>query len=111
MGILSVLVMLIGYSTIFVITIRSNANPPMDENNPDNVFALLSYLNREQYGDRPLVYGQSFNAELDEQEPAVRRPADGERLAPVGSRREQQFRRSAPVGRFDVGAGQRIVAD
>lgn len=59
---LSVTVIMIGYSSFTMIVIRSNANPPMDENNPDNVFALLSYLNREQYGDRPLFYGQHYNA-------------------------------------------------
>lgn len=55
-------VIVIGYSSYAMIVIRSNANPPMDENNPENVFSLLSYLNREQYGDRPLVYGQYFNS-------------------------------------------------
>ncbi len=55
-------VVFIGYSSFSMIVIRSSANPPMDENNPDNVFALLSYLNREQYGDRPLFYGQYYNA-------------------------------------------------
>ncbi|RUT78406.1 glycosyltransferase family 117 protein [Ancylomarina longa] len=56
------MVIVIGYSSFAMIVIRSSANPPMDENNPDNVFALLSYLNREQYGDRPLVYGEYYNA-------------------------------------------------
>ncbi len=55
-------VILIGYSCYAMIVIRSSANPPLDENNPDNVFSLQYYLNREQYGDRPLVYGQYFNA-------------------------------------------------
>ncbi|MDD2387882.1 MAG: DUF2723 domain-containing protein, partial [Bacteroidales bacterium] len=45
---------MIGYSSYALIVIRSNANPPMDQNNPDDIFALLYYLNREQYGDRPL---------------------------------------------------------
>ena len=54
---LSVTVILIGYSSYAMIVIRSQANPPMDENNPENVFNLLSYLNREQYGDRPLFFG------------------------------------------------------
>lgn len=61
---LAVSVIMIGYSSFTMIVIRSNANPPMDENNPDNVFALLSYLNREQYGDRPLLYGQYYNAPI-----------------------------------------------
>ncbi|MBN2682239.1 MAG: MFS transporter [Bacteroidales bacterium] len=59
-------VILIGYSTFATIMIRSLANPPMDENNPENVFALLDYLNREQYGDRPLFYGQYYTAEAVE---------------------------------------------
>jgi len=60
---------LLGYSTFAVILIRSNANTPMDENNPENVFTFLSYLNREQYGDRPLFNGQSFNTPLDINKP------------------------------------------
>lgn len=59
---LSVTAMMIGYSAYAVIVIRAKADTPMDENNPDNVFALLSYLNREQYGDRPLLKGQYFNS-------------------------------------------------
>ena len=62
--ILSVAFILIGYSTFTMVVIRSMANPPMDENNPENVFTLLSYLNREQYGDRPLISGQYYNAKV-----------------------------------------------
>ena len=60
--IMSIFVIFIGYSSYALILIRSNAQTPMDQNSPDNVFALGSYLNREQYGDRPLFYGQTFNA-------------------------------------------------
>lgn len=59
-----VLVILIGYSSFALIIIRSSAKTPMNQNQPDNVFSLLSYLNRDQYGDRPLFYGQYFNAPL-----------------------------------------------
>ncbi|MBX7201714.1 MAG: DUF2723 domain-containing protein [Bacteroidia bacterium] len=62
-------VMLIGYGSYGMIVIRSSADTPMDENNPENVFTLLSYLNREQYGTRPLVYGQYYNAPLDRSKP------------------------------------------
>lgn len=57
-------VILIGYSSYAMIVIRSASNPPIDENSPDNVFALRSYLNRDQYGESPLVYGQYYNAPL-----------------------------------------------
>jgi len=66
---LSLLVLMIGYSSFVLIMIRSNANTPIDENNPENLVNLLSYLNREQYGDFPLAYGQYFNSPLDRQDP------------------------------------------
>ena len=68
---LGVVVILIGYSSFAMIVIRSSANPPMDQNSPDNVFSLLGYLNREQYGDRPLVYGRYYNTPLDKQTPYI----------------------------------------
>lgn len=64
-AILAVLVIILGYSTFAVIVIRSSADTPLDENNPENVFTLLAYLNREQYGDRPLLYGQYWNSPTD----------------------------------------------
>ncbi len=57
-------VIIIGFSSYALIVIRSQANPPMDMNNPENVFSLLSYLNREQYGDRPLLTGHYFDDEI-----------------------------------------------
>ena len=65
---MSIFVIFVGYSSYAVILIRSNAQTPMDQNSPDNVFALSSYLNREQYGDRPLLYGQTFNSGVVYQE-------------------------------------------
>lgn len=56
-------VILLGYSTYAVLIIRSCANPTMDQNSPDDVFALKSYLNRDQYGDTPLLYGESYASE------------------------------------------------
>jgi hypothetical protein len=53
---------LIGFSSYSVIVIRSISNPVMDQNNPDNVFSLKYYLNREQYGETPLLYGKTFNS-------------------------------------------------
>ena len=62
LSLLCVVFILLGYSSYAMIVIRSNANPPMDENDPEHAFNLLSYINREQYGDRPLFYGQYYNA-------------------------------------------------
>jgi tetratricopeptide (TPR) repeat protein len=59
---LSLATLLIGYSSFFVLVIRSQANPPMDENDPENAPNMLSYLLREQYGDWPVLYGQYYNA-------------------------------------------------
>ncbi len=53
---------LLGYSSFAMIMIRAKANTTLNNSDPDNAFALLSYLNREQYGDRPLLYGQYFDS-------------------------------------------------
>ena len=58
----AIVFILIGYSSFFLLIIRSNANTPIDENNPEDAISLLSYLNREQYGDWPVLHGQYFNA-------------------------------------------------
>lgn len=60
---LSVMMITIGYSSYAVIVIRSTANPPMDQNSPEDIFSLGDYLAREQYGSRPLLYGQSYSSE------------------------------------------------
>ncbi len=62
--ILSILSIFIGYSSYALLLIRSTANTPMNQNAPNNVFALSSYLNREQYGERPLFYGNTFNSSI-----------------------------------------------
>ena len=59
---LSFATLLIGYSSFFVLVIRSSANTPMDENDPENAPNMLSYLLREQYGDWPILYGPYYNA-------------------------------------------------
>lgn len=61
-------VLLIGYSSFLILVIRSQANPPMDENNPENAVNLLSYLNREQYGTWPIMYGQYYSAPVVDEE-------------------------------------------
>ncbi|NCA76759.1 MAG: DUF2723 domain-containing protein [Alphaproteobacteria bacterium] len=66
--ILSFSFIVIGYSSFLMLVIRSNANPPIDENNPENAMYLLAYMNREQYGDWPLLTGQYYNAPVVDRE-------------------------------------------
>lgn len=64
----SILVIFIGYSSYAVILIRSNADTPMNENDPNNAFSMISYLNREQYASSPLIFGQTYTSELKKDE-------------------------------------------
>ena len=59
--IISAALVVIGFSTLGMVVIRANANTPINMNKPDNPFQLITYLNREQYGERPLLYGPAFN--------------------------------------------------
>ncbi|MBQ5903172.1 MAG: DUF2723 domain-containing protein, partial [Alistipes sp.] len=59
---LSTTMILIGFSSYASVTIRAAANPPMNSNNPSNPHALLSFLNRDQYGNRPLLVGAYYSA-------------------------------------------------
>ncbi|MCF0236052.1 MAG: hypothetical protein HUK09_04975, partial [Bacteroidaceae bacterium] len=62
-SLLCMLMLMIGYSTYAVIVIRSVQNTPMDQNSPEDVFSLGTYLNREQYGSRPLLYGEAYTSQ------------------------------------------------
>lgn len=86
-ALLCMLMLIIGYSSYALIVIRSTANPPMDQNSPEDIFTLGSYLSRNQYGDYPLLYGQAYSSQ-----PAV--AEDGQHYkftkgAPVYERKEK----------------------
>ncbi len=75
---LGLTVVIIGYSSYAMLVIRSSANPPMDENNPETVFSLYHYLKREQYGQHPLINGNYYNAPVkDVEEPYTYKKEDG----------------------------------
>ena len=90
-AILCMTLMTVGYSSYAVIVIRSTANPPMDQNSPEDVFTLGEYLGREQYGDRPLLFGQTYKSQ-----PAIKDNGDGyltydtEQGAPVYQRKDKE---------------------
>jgi len=79
---------LIGYASYGIILIRSNFNPPIDENDPENAITFVSYLKREQYGDRPLLYGPQFNA-------SPVRTADGDPVYIRGEKKYEEVDRKA----------------
>lgn len=63
-AVISITFIMIGYSSFFVLVIRANANPPINENDPKDAISMLAYLLREQYGSWPLGYGQYYNADI-----------------------------------------------
>ena len=68
---------LIGYSVFAVIVIRANANPPTNEYSPDNPYTLVRYINREQYGSKPVIYGESYKSVYDIKEDEYWTQLDG----------------------------------
>ena len=75
-ALVSILMIVVGYSSYAVIVVRSAANTPMDQNSPEDIFTLGSYLNREQYGDTPLFYGGSYASK-------IARKVEGQYLVPI----------------------------
>ncbi len=63
LGVISVFLIYLGFGSYAMISIRSAANPPMDQNNPVDAVSLMKYLNREQYGETPLLFGYHYNAQ------------------------------------------------
>ena len=89
-ALLCMLMIVLGYSSYAVIVIRSMANTPMDQNSPEDIFTLGSYLSREQYGDSPLFYGQAYTSQVKfDSDGNVCRPCTKEG-APVYQQKEKE---------------------
>ncbi|MCF0039453.1 glycosyltransferase family 117 protein [Dyadobacter fanqingshengii] len=80
-GLLSLAFVLIGYASYLMVLVRAEYNPPINENNPNDVLSFVSYLKREQYGSRPLLYGPSF----------VSRPVSQKRGAPMYRKQDGKY--------------------
>ncbi len=80
----------VGYSSYAVIVIRSMANTPMDQNSPEDIFTLGTYLNREQYGDTPLFYGQAYSSKVALKVVGKHCVADFEKGTPLYQRKEKK---------------------
>lgn len=96
--IVSAALVVIGFSTLGIVVIRANANTPINMNNPNNPFQLITYLNREQYGERPLLYGPHFDAPVIKTETKDRYTLDGDKysvldkkITPVYNDRDKMF--------------------
>ena len=85
-ALLCMLMLMIGYSTYALIVIRSSANPPMDQNSPEDIFTLGDYLGRDQYGNRPLFYGPAYTSQ-------VALETDGNMCRPVMSKGKPVYQR------------------
>lgn len=86
-ALLSLTFVLIGYASYALIVIRSGYDPPIDENDPENIISVVSYLKREQYGSRPLAHGQYFTAEVIDQKEGAKVYVKGDEKYEVADRK------------------------
>ena len=89
--VLSLAMSAIGFSTIGMVLLRANANPPINMNNPSDPIKVIPYLNREQYGERPLLFGPQFNAKPSGQETADRYGRVGNEYVVVDHKTDYTF--------------------
>lgn len=101
LALLSTVLIIFGYCSFAAIIIRAKANPNLNNSNPDNAFSFLSYLNREQYGDRPLLFGPNYNSEkvsLKEGKNIYRKGAEKYEVA--GKKTDYEYDRTTPFPRM-----------
>ncbi|MBU6157889.1 MAG: DUF2723 domain-containing protein [Bacteroidetes bacterium] len=91
LGVWSFVFMLIGYSTYLTTMIRANADPGIDMNDVNNPLSLVSYLSREQYGDIPLLKGQTFTAEPDYEDVGDSYQRVGDKYEITGKKRKAVY--------------------
>lgn len=101
LGLLSVTLLIFGYCSFAMIVIRAQADPNLNNNDPDNAFSFLGYLNREQYGDRPLLSGPNYNSQITEvKEGATLYRKGAERYEPAGKKMEYVYDRTTLLPRM-----------
>ncbi len=101
LALLSTVLIIFGYCSFAMIVIRAKAKPNLNNSDPDNAFSFLSYLNREQYGDRPLLFGPNFNSQKVNltQGKTLYRKGD-EKYEVAGKKTEYEYDRVTPLPRM-----------
>ncbi|HEY1010572.1 MAG: protein O-mannosyl-transferase family [Daejeonella sp.] len=101
LALLSIVFIIFGYGSFAMIVIRAKADPTLNNNDPDNAFSLLSYVNREQYGDRPLAYGQYFDSKpIDSKQGDVIYRKGKEKYETAGRKYERVYDRNTIIPRM-----------
>jgi hypothetical protein len=101
LALLSTVLIIFGYGSFAMIIIRAKADPNLNNSDPDNAFSFLGYLNREQYGDRPLLFGPNYNSqpvEVKEGKTLYRKGAD--KYENAGKKSEYVYDRTTPFPRM-----------
>ena len=101
LALLSTILIIFGYGSFAMIIIRAKADPNLNNSDPDNAFSFLGYLNREQYGDRPLLFGPNYNSQgidVVEGKTLYRKGADKYEVA--GKKTEYKYDRTTPFPRM-----------
>ncbi len=101
LALLSTVLIIFGYGSFAMIIIRAKANPNLNNSNPDNAFSFLGYLNREQYGDRPLLFGPNYNSEAVEyQEGKTLYRKGADKYEEAGKKTDAVYDRTTPFPRM-----------
>ncbi|SKB83755.1 glycosyltransferase family 117 protein [Daejeonella lutea] len=101
LALVSIVFIIFGYGSFAMIVIRAKADPTLNNNDPDNAFSLLSYVNREQYGDRPLAYGQYFDSKpIDSKQGDIIYRKGKEKYESAGQKYERVYDRNTIMPRM-----------
>ncbi|WP_026897867.1 glycosyltransferase family 117 protein [Daejeonella oryzae] len=109
LALISIVFIILGYGSYAMIVIRAKADPTLNNSDPDNAFALLSYVNREQYGDRPLLYGQYFDSKpIDNKQGDVIYRKGKDKYVQAGRKFERVYDRDTLLPRMYSDDGQHV---
>ncbi|WEK19824.1 MAG: DUF2723 domain-containing protein [Candidatus Pedobacter colombiensis] len=107
---LSTALIIFGYCSFAMIVIRAKAGPNLNNSDPENAFSFLSYLNREQYGDRPLLFGPNYNSQKVSltQGKNIYRKGD-EKYEVASKKTEYEYDRTTPFPRMYSDEGRHVA--